>query len=99
MPQILKEAKSKTRRRGNNEGSIYQRKDGRWCGAVTVGYKTDGKPLRKTVYGTSRQEVAKRVSAMAAEVFTNGYTTDSAKTERNFQILFKEWFDLFVAPN
>src|SRR5574344_342196 len=33
-------AKRKTTRRGNNEGSIFQRKDGRWLGEITIGYKT-----------------------------------------------------------
>ncbi|MCL2638438.1 MAG: site-specific integrase [Oscillospiraceae bacterium] len=97
MPKI-KEVKSKAKRRGNNEGSIYQRKDKRWCGAVTVGYKTDGKPIRRTIYGTSRQEVAKQITALTDEVFTNGYISVSAKNERNFEVLCREWYDLFVAP-
>ena len=80
MPQKLKEAKNKSKRRGNNEGAIYQRKqDNRWCGSVTVGYKTDGKPIRKTIYGTSRQEVMKKVTAMSQEVFDNGYTMVSSQ--------------------
>jgi len=99
MPQI-KETKKKSGRRGNNEGSIYQRKsDGLWCGSVTVGYKTDGKPIRKLIYGSSRQEVAKKTTAMVGDVFINGYTSVSARNERNFKVLFAEWFDLFVAPN
>ena len=28
----------KNSRRANGEGSIVQRKDGRWCGVVTLGY-------------------------------------------------------------
>ena len=47
--------------RGNNEGSIYQRKDGRWVGAVHVGYK-GGQRLRKHYYGATRQEVAKKLT-------------------------------------
>ena len=35
--------KRKNSRRANGEGSIVQRKDGRWCGVVTLGYKPDGK--------------------------------------------------------
>jgi integrase len=97
MPQKLKESKSKTRRRGNNEGSIYQLKDGSWCGAVTVGYKSDGKLIRKYKYGKTRQEVAKKVAKLTDEVFANGYTNESASTERNFEILCKEWFELCVA--
>jgi integrase len=97
MPQQMKEIKSKAGRRGNNEGSIFQRKDGRWVGEVTVGYKSNGKPIVKTVYGKSRSEVAQKVNAMTQEVFTKGYITDSAPAEQNFEILCREWFDLFVA--
>ncbi len=43
-------------RRGNDEGSIFHRKDGRWV--ATLGMR-DGK--RRSVYGKSRQEVAKRL--------------------------------------
>jgi len=99
MPPKLKDTKYKARRRGNNEGSIYQRKDGRWCGAVTVGYKTDGKPVRKTVYGYTRQEVAKKVAELTEGVFAGGYITVSESSERNFEVLCREWFDLFIAPN
>ena len=101
MSQIkLKETKKKVGRRGNNEGSIYQRKsDGLWCGSVTVGYRSDGSLIRKTLYGKTRQEVAKKVIAKTGEVFEKGYTAVSTKEERNFQILMLEWFDLFNAPN
>jgi len=36
---------------------------------------------------------------MTEDIFSNGYITVSASAERNFEVLFKEWFDLFVAPN
>jgi integrase len=60
---------------------------------------TNGKPIRKTLYGKTRQEVAKKVTALTGEVFEKGYTTVSARDERNFQVLMQEWFDLFSAPN
>lgn len=97
MPQV-KKSKSKAGRRGNNEGSIYQRKDGSWCGQVVTGYKTDGKPIRKTVYRKTRNEVAAEIANITASVFTKGYTTVSAREDMNFEKLCKEWFDLFVAP-
>ena len=34
---------------------------------------------------------------MTDEVFTNGYATDTANKERNFEVLCREWFELFVA--
>lgn len=53
-----KKAVTKTRR-GNNEGSIFKRKDGRWVGTLTLGYDENGKIIRKTIYGKSQTEVAK----------------------------------------
>lgn len=46
-------------RRGNGEGSISPRKDGRWCARVTL---TDGR--RKAIYGSTRQEVAQRLTVV-----------------------------------
>ena len=44
------------KRRGNSEGSIYKRKDGRWAATLTLGYE-GGKRRRKTFYGRARREV------------------------------------------
>ena len=42
--------------RGHGEGSIYQRKDGRWAASITVeGFK------RKTFYGKTRKEVQEKL--------------------------------------
>lgn len=43
-------------KRGDGEGSIYQRQDGRWVGSVTL---PDGR--RKAVYGATRQGVAAKL--------------------------------------
>ena len=48
------------RRRGSGEGSIYRRGDGLWAAAVTVGYE-GGRRRRKTLYGRTRQEVARKL--------------------------------------
>lgn len=44
----------RTRRRGHNQGSIYQLKDGTWRGAVSFVDASDGKRRRKYVSGQSR---------------------------------------------
>lgn len=41
---------TKKHRRGNGEGSVYQRKDGTWAAVLTVGVKPDGKPDRSGTY-------------------------------------------------
>ena len=48
-------------RRGNGEGSIYKRKDGRWVGVINVGYE-GGKRRRKSFYGDTRRQVADRLA-------------------------------------
>ena len=46
-------------RRGNNEGSIYRRGDGRWAASVSL---PGGK--RKSVYGKTREEAARKLTAL-----------------------------------
>ena len=43
-------------KRGNSEGSIFRRKDGRWASVITLGWET-GKRKRKTFYGKTRHDV------------------------------------------
>src|SRR5262249_4780207 len=60
------------RRRGNREGTIYRRTDGRWSGQVTVAWDPiSGRATRRTVYGETRAEVVQKleeVKKQAAEI-------------------------------
>lgn len=47
------------RRRGHNEGSIYQRDDGLWVATVSLGM-VNGKRKRKYIYGRTRAEVNRK---------------------------------------
>ena len=67
-----------SRKRGNGEGSIYRRKDGRWVGQYTV-YTAKG-PKYRYIYGKTRAAVAEKLAkAIAARgsglVFDAGYLT------------------------
>ncbi|MET8539192.1 tyrosine-type recombinase/integrase [Kitasatospora sp. NPDC004799] len=48
-------------RQPNGASSIYQDKEGKWHGRVTVGVKDDGTPDRRHVRGKTRAEVTKKV--------------------------------------
>jgi hypothetical protein len=57
---------NRPRRRGNGEGSIFRRKDGRWVAQYTVetsSREPDGTQsyARKSIYGKTRREVAERL--------------------------------------
>ena len=43
-------------RRGHGEGTIYQRKDGRWTAVITL-----ENHKRKTFYGKTRKEVQQKL--------------------------------------
>ncbi len=55
------------RRRGNNEGSLYQRADGRWCATITIGYGEDGKRRRRTVFGKTKKDVQANLAKLASQ--------------------------------
>src|SRR5262245_55825451 len=56
------------KKRGNNEGSITRRPDGRWMQQLTQGRDpTTGKPKRATFYGKTRQEVAEKLTKALRE--------------------------------
>lgn len=79
------------KRRANHEGSIYQRgTDGRWMGAVVVGYDDRGRPRRKYVSAKTRTEVARRLRQLRREV-DDGLVTVNPATR--LHELFERWFD------
>ncbi len=53
------------KKRGNGEGSIYQRKDGRWVGQYLV-YTAKG-PKYRYIYGKTRQAVAEKLTKAMAD--------------------------------
>lgn len=52
---------AKKGRRGQGEGSIHQRKDGRWVGVIDRGWK-NGKRARKYIYGATQEEVVDQMA-------------------------------------
>ena len=50
------------RKRGQGEGNIYKRKDGRWAARVSVGYR-NGRRSRRWAYGDTREDAAKKLRA------------------------------------
>jgi integrase len=55
------------KRRGRNEGSIFQRADGLWVAKLSLGYGPDGKRQRKTVYGKSKADVQEALRRLQAK--------------------------------
>jgi integrase len=54
-----------SKKRGNGEGSITKRSDGRWMARYTV--HTANGPKRRHIYGRTRQEVAEKLSKAVSD--------------------------------
>lgn len=72
---------AKKKERGNGEGTLYKRKDGKWVSQVTVGFEPKtGKPIRKTFTGNTRAEAAKQMNEVVASLNKGIYIEQSKVT-------------------
>lgn len=76
-------------RRGNNEGSIRKRKDGRWEARVTVNGR------QRSLYGKTRDEVARKMRSTLRDV-DRGHPVVSHQTL--LQAYLREWLETTVKP-
>jgi integrase len=70
---------AKQRQRGHGEGSIYQRKDGRWAASISL---EGGK--RKTFYGKTRKEVQEKLMKALHEQQQGILATGPKQTVKDF---------------
>jgi len=69
------------KRNANGDGSIYQRKDGRWCAAVTIGRNIDGTQKKKYIYDRNREKLRAKLLALQNDIVINdGYVRDDIIT-------------------
>ena len=57
-----------TNRRASGEGSLYQRSDGRWVGAISLGIDANGKRKRKYVTASKKTLAAKKLAELKASL-------------------------------
>lgn len=81
-------------KRGNGEGSLYLRKDGRWCAAVTIGTTESGTPRRRVFYGKTRKEVQSKLR-VARDALDKGLRMD--RNRMTVGQFLQQWLDESVA--
>src|SRR5262249_30673665 len=82
-----------TSRRGNGEGTIYKRADGRWEGRLDLGWQ-DGRRRRKCVYGNTRSEVVEKLRKVQREVASGLPVTDERETVTDYLA----WWSTTILP-
>jgi integrase len=81
-------------RRANGEGSVSERKDGRWEGAAYV-LLADGTYARRRVYGRTRQEASRRLTEIVSRSQA-GLPADA--TEWTVERFLAYWLEHVVKP-
>ncbi|MCC9311947.1 site-specific integrase, partial [Kitasatospora sp. RB6PN24] len=84
-------------RKPNGDSTIYQAKDGRWHGYVTVGIKDDGNPDRRHVSRKTRPEVTKAVRDLEAKR-DNG-KVPKAGQKWTVETWLTHWVENIAAPS
>lgn len=84
------------KKRGNNEGTISKRKDGKWCAAITIGTKDNGKPDRKFFYGKTRHEVAEKLNQAINDVKKGTFVPTNKVTTTEW---LDEWLNTYKKPS
>ncbi|MBQ9662920.1 MAG: site-specific integrase [Oscillospiraceae bacterium] len=84
-------AKNKANKRSNGDGSVRQRKDGTWEARFTVGINPGtGKPIRKSIYGKTKSEVAEKLRTATSSVDDGTYFAPE-------KITVKQWFETWLS--
>ena len=64
-------------KRGNGEGSVCRRPDGRWQGSITIGRDDRGRLIRKYFYGKTRRETSEKLNRAIEELRDNRFINKS----------------------
>lgn len=94
----------KPRQRSAGEGSIYQRKDGRWVGVFVTGSRynpTTQKtvPIKKAVYGKTRREVVEKLAKAKREHLPGSSADIDRQTLAQFAARYQRDVVAPLAPN
>lgn len=85
----------KANKRANGDGTIRQRKDGLWEARFTVGINPGtGKPIRKSIYGKEKDEVAAKLRQITATVDNGSYFDATNITVKQW---FAEWLENYMS--
>src|SRR5438309_1492306 len=93
--RMAREEREQMSKRGQGEGSIYRRRDGRWAAAISLGY-VGGKLKRKAVYGKTRKAVQDRMTRLLNDQQTGLPVVGEKQRVGDF---LAEWLENWVRPS
>lgn len=77
------------KKRANGEGTINRRPDGSWQGQISLGYSSEGKRSRPTVYGKTQKEVREKLDDLKRQSI-HGSVADAKLT---VGVFLQQWLE------
>lgn len=72
--------RKKTRNANGSHTIYYVENKKHWQGQICIGFKEDGRPNRKSVYGKTRKEVVDKIKQIEYGIHTGTFTDKSEIT-------------------
>lgn len=89
-------------KKANGDGAVYYSDTKqKWVGQITLGYDENGKRKRKTVYGTTKTEVKKKLKQIEIGIYTGDFVDKSNITIYQLakQLLDDDYNSNFIKEN
>lgn len=84
------------RKRKPGEGTVRQRKDGRWEGRVVIGYDDNGYPKTKNVLAKTKKECVEKLQKLKEEC--GGLKSEKVRPEMAFGDWLQFWYENHCKP-
>ena len=84
------------RKRKAGDGTVRQRKDGRWEGRVVIGYDDNGYPKTKNVLAKTKKECIEKLQKLKEEC--GGLKPEKVRPEMPFGVWLTYWYENHSKP-
>ena len=84
------------RKRKAGDGTVRQRKDGRWEGRVVIGYDDNGYPKTKNVLAKTKKECVEKLQKLKEEC--GGLKPEKVRPEMPFGVWLTYWYENHSKP-
>ena len=84
------------RKRKAGDGTVRQRKDGRWEGRIVIGYDDNGYPKTKNVLAKTKKECVEKLQKLKAEC--GGLKPERVRPEMSFGDWLTYWYENHSKP-
>ena len=84
------------RKRKAGDGTVRQRKDGRWEGRIVIGYDDNGYPKTKNVLAKTKKECVEKLQKLKEEC--GGLKPEKVRTEMPFGDWLAYWYENHSKP-